>query len=334
MPRKTVAVLYDVWWPHDHHGLPFVGDGSEPPEVHEEVYCALKAVGYRPVYVVLDGATERLTRLARTPASAFFNLTESYGGDDTKDLHVAAYLELLGKRYTGNGPRALHVGQDKVLAKKLLRFHGVETPDFAAVGAGARNPRVDLRFPLIVKPSREDGSIGIDTGSVVHETRALRDRIRYVQRAFGTVLVERYVPGRDIYVGVIGNDPPEPLPLVEVDLSRLPRGVPRIAGTEVKWWKGTELYRSTPAVFPSDLSPRLTRRMQNVAVEAYVALGLRDYGRVDLRLGDDGTIYVLEVNPNPWLSSQCELIMAWTKTGRSYEDLIGHLVELALSRDR
>lgn len=332
MAPKTVAVLYDVWWPN---GASPELDASAPPEVHDEIYGVLRAIGYRPIRVVLDGEKESLTRLASARASVFFNLTESYAGDDTKDLHIAAYLELLGKPYTGNGPRALHLGQDKVLAKKLLCFHGVPTPEFVTVPRRARVPHRRPPFPLIVKPAREDGSIGIDSGSVVRDARRLREQIDYVHESFGGVaLVERYIEGRDIYVGVVGNDPPEALPLVEVDFSRLPEGVPRIAGTEVKWWRDSEIYRLTPSVFPRGLSRALTNRLQRTAVEAYQALGLRDYGRVDLRLGDDGGIHVLEVNPNPWLASECEFVMAWKKSGRSYEALIEALVGMALSRVR
>lgn len=344
MSRTRIAVLYDVWWPVELPPPPSLrvtepppeeegGAPVEPPEVHEEVYETLRELGFLPAYVVLDGEVGSLVRLARSRASLYFNLTESYAGDDTKDLHIAALLELLGKAYTGNGPRALHLGQDKALAKKILRYHGIPTPCFATVSRGAHPRLGELPWPLIVKPSREDGSIGIDSGSVVYDERSLAERLDYVNETFsGDALVEGYVKGRDIYVGVVGSDPPEALPLVEVDFSALPEGVPRIAGTEVKWWKGTEIYRNTPPVFPEDLSRDLTERIQEIALAAYRALGLRDYGRVDLRLGEDGKAYVLEVNPNPWLVSSCEFVMAWKKTGRSYPELIDRIVRYGLAR--
>jgi len=347
MSKKSIAVLYEIWWPREPPAPartplgprpPDVSDESEPserpePDVAEEVYDALSGLGYRPRYAVLEGDSASLQKLARIRTSLVFNLTESYAGDDTKDFHVAAFLELLGKPYTGCDPRALHLGQDKALAKKILRYHGVSTPDFATVERGGKFVGHGLPFPLIVKPSREDGSIGIDTGSVVHDRSGLRKRVAYIHGAFsGPALVERFIEGREIYVGVVGNDPPKALPLVELDLSGVPEGVPRIAGTEVKWWKGTEIYRATPPVYPRGITRALTRRIQKVAVDAYRALGLRDYGRIDLRVTDRGEIFVIEVNPNPWLSSDCEFYMAWKKTGRSYEELIGTLVELALAR--
>jgi D-alanine-D-alanine ligase len=341
MRRKRVSVLYEIWWPDDRpqpaHTLlgkrPLDGPSDPEPDVHEEVYNALGRIGYAPQYAVLEGDAASLAKLATSRTSLVFNLTESYAGDDTKDLHVAAFLELIGKPFTGCDARALHLGQDKVLAKKILRFHDVPTPDFTSVARGTKRIEHHLQYPLIVKPSREDGSIGIDTGSVVHDDKALRERVRYIHATFaGPALVERYVEGREIYVAILGNDPPEALPLVELDLSGVPDGVPRIAGTEVKWWKGSEIYRKTPPVYPKNLSRPLTRRIQKIAVGAFRSLGLRDYARVDLRVTESGDVFVIEVNPNPWLSSECEYFMAWKKTGRNYDELIARLVELAFER--
>ena len=344
MPKKKVTVLYEVWWadeehdPRDVHGsllgpAPDASSAEPEPDVHQEVYGALARLGYRPQYSVLEGDAKSLEKLGRTRSSLVFNLTESYAGDNTKDLHVAAYLELLGRPFTGADARALHLGQDKALAKKILRYHGIPTADFVTVPRGKSRIEHAPPFPLIVKPSREDGSIGIDTGSVVHDNKALRERVRYIHDTFsGPALVERYIDGREIYAAVIGNDPPEALPLVELDLSRVPEGVPRIAGAEVKWWRGSEIYGQTPPIYPKKLPRALTRRIQDVALEAYRVLGLRDYGRVDLRVTGRGEVFVLEVNPNPWLSSDCEFFMAWHKKGRSYDDLVERVVELAFER--
>jgi D-alanine-D-alanine ligase len=350
-PRKRVAVLYEVWWPQEEPVPPRAPLGAAPPEpvaddgaeaeAHEDILQALRATDYLPFRFELDGTKETLTKLARTPASVIFNLTESYAGDDTKDFHVAAYLELLGTPYTGNGPRGLHLGQDKALAKRVLNDHGVPTPPSVLIEKGGERSLdsrsgFSLTFPLIVKPSREDGSIGIDSGAVVVDRRQLRERIDFVLEHFrGGALVERYVEGREVYVSIVDDGEsrsPRALPLVEIDLSRLPDGVPRIAGSEVKWWKGTDIYRNTPPVYPSGISSACRARLARIALAAYRALGLRDYARVDMRLSADGEGHVIEVNPNPWLNRDGEFVMAWTQTGRSYEELIAHLVGLALSR--
>jgi D-alanine-D-alanine ligase len=135
-----------------------------------------------------------------------------------------------------------------------------------------------------------------------------------------------------MYVGVIGNENPEALPVIELDLSRLPEGTPRIAAAEVKWAKGTKAYRDTKSIVATDLSAETTALLQNTAVAAYQALELRDYGRVDMRLKPDGTVSVIEVNPNPWLASRAEFAQAARRAGRTYTQLIEELVGMAMAR--
>jgi D-alanine-D-alanine ligase len=146
------------------------------------------------------------------------------------------------------------------------------------------------------------------------------------------VLIEEYIDGREMYVGVLGNDKPEALPVIELDLSKLPDGTPRIAAAEVKWGKGTDAYRDTKSIVPTDLPEETVTALQQTALAAYQALELRDYGRVDMRLQPDGRVHVIEVNPNPWLSSRAELAMAARKAGRTYSQLVEEIVELATAR--
>ena len=163
--------------------------------------------------------------------------------------------------------------------------------------------------------------------------RKLADRIKFIHESLGTdALVESYIEGREMYVGVIGNDKPEALPVVELDLSKLPDGTPRIAAAEVKWGKGTKAYRDTKSAIATDLSDETIQSLQQTAVAAYQALELRDYGRVDMRLQPDGRVHVIEVNPNPWLSSKAEFAMAARKAGRTYLQLVEEIVELAMAR--
>jgi len=135
-----------------------------------------------------------------------------------------------------------------------------------------------------------------------------------------------------MYVGVLGNDKPEALPVVELDLSKLPDGTPRIAAAEVKWGKGTKAYRDTKSAIATDLPEDVVKSLQQTAVAAYQALELRDYGRVDMRLQPDGQVQVIEVNPNPWLGSRAEFAMAARKAGRTYTQLVQELIELTLAR--
>jgi D-alanine-D-alanine ligase len=167
----------------------------------------------------------------------------------------------------------------------------------------------------------------------VDSIKDLMEKIDAVHTQFDSeALIEEYVEGREIYVGVIGNERPEALPLIELDLSHIPEGTPRIAGSEVKWARGTDAYEKADPFFPDDLSDEVTKRVQETAVAAYQALRLRDYGRIDIRLGADGTPHVLEVNPNCWLSRKAEFAMAAKKAGRSYEAMIAEIVDLAMAR--
>jgi D-alanine-D-alanine ligase len=339
MPKYRIGVLYDMWWVDEPEATPAEATAKrkapakQEKEVHQEVYQALKESGHNPIYLTVEGDDETLLGLAATKTDLLFNLTESYAGDDSKDMNIAAYLDLLGRRYTGAGPHALYLAQDKALAKKIFAFHGIRTPFFATVYRGRVDWSHDIGFPVIVKPLREDGSIGIGFASVVGSIKDLMERIDQIHTQFdSSALIEEYIEGREIYVGVLGNEKPEALPLVELDLSRIPEGTPRIAGTEVKWEKGTEIYENTKPVYPEDLDEATVKRLQETAVAAYQALRLRDYGRIDMRLAPDGTAHVLEVNPNCWLSQKAEFAMAAKKSGRSYEALIHEIVELAMAR--
>jgi D-alanine-D-alanine ligase len=303
-------------------------------EVEEEVADALGKLGHEAILYELDGTQKSLLGLAKTECDVVFNLSESFNGDDTADFKIAAYLELLGKKYTGAGTHGLMLAQDKAVAKKIFAFHGILTPTFAKSYRGRLDFSHDLQFPVIVKPAREDGSIGIEFSAVVNSIRELMERMDWLHANFDSpVLIEEYIDGREIYVGVLGNDKPEALPVVELDLSKLPDGTPRIAAAEVKWGKGTKAYRDTKSAIATDLPEETLATLQKTAVAAYQALELRDYGRVDMRLQPDGRVQVIEVNPNPWLSSRAEFAMAARKSGRTYTQLIEEIVELALARD-
>jgi D-alanine-D-alanine ligase len=338
--RIKIAILYENWGEEEVAPPPEPEKKRRPKSKrkkkkrekhdHEEIFEALEKLGHQPSYQILDGTDKTLAALARCEADLFFNLVESYAGDDLKEMHVAAYLDLLGRPFTGAGPQALYLAGDKALAKKIFEFHGVKTPYFASCYRGTLEHSDDINFPLIVKPTSEDASIGIDKDSVVGSVKELMQRIQYVQEEFDSpALIEEYIEGREIYGAILGNEDPEALPLVELDLSKLPPGMPRVAGTEVKWEKDSEAYKATKSAPVEDLDEATTELLSQTALAAYHALKLRDYARVDMRLTPKGEVYVIEANPNPWLSSTSEFYMAAKKSGRSYADMISEIVDLA-----
>jgi len=338
-----IAILYDDW-----EDPAFADVATDPPEQgtkkcskakkeledREEISEALEKLGHEPFYFVLDGNVQSLLSLAKCGADLVFNLTESYAGDDTKDTNIAAYLDLLGLPYTGAGPHACLLAQDKALAKKLFAFHGIRSPYFATSYRGKIDHAHDIKFPLIVKPLWEDGSIGIDAGAVVDSIKEMMERIEYIQDEFDSpALIEEYIEGREIYGAILGSyEYAESLPLVELDLSKLPKGTPKIASYEVKFEKDTQAHKLTKSAIAKNLDEETVTKLTDTALAAYRAVKLRDYGRIDMRLSPNGDVYVIEANPNPWLASQHEFAMAAKESGRSYTKLIGEIVDLALRR--
>jgi D-alanine-D-alanine ligase len=299
----------------------------------QEIAEVLTRAGHDVFFAVVDGGRECLARLAGVEADLLFNLVEAFGGDDTKEPWVAAYYDLLGLRYTGSGPRGLSLAMDKALAKKVLHFHGVPTPKFVTVFRGRLDWAHDIAFPVIVKPVREDGSVGIGFRALAESIKDLMERIDELHAEFNhPVLIEQYIEGREIYVGVIGNAGAEAFPLVELDLSHLPEGTPRIAGTEVKWQEGTRAYRGSKYRIPTDLPADVVEAIQAAALTSFQALQLRDYARFDFRVTSDHKAYLIEANPNPYLYSRAEFMKGARAAGRTYPQTILEIVDLALAR--
>lgn len=315
-------------------------DALEPPEdpVLSQIEEALRAAGHAAERVGFGEDVEQLTRdLRASVPDLVFNLAESFGGKSALDSNVTALLNLLGLRYTGSSPSGLLLSGDKVLAKKILRFHGIATAEFATMYRGSLESVDNLSFPLIVKPPQEDASIGITGKSIVRDVRELLERLGELHAEYQSpVLVEQFIEGREFYVGVLGNMTAQALPPIEMDFSGMPAGVPRIASWEAKWGEDGEgsgaEYAGTRSIFPEDLDEARVERMQAVALEAFHALRLRDYARIDLRVTATGEVYVIEVNPNCYLEREGEFARAAARAGIPYDALIPRIVELAAAR--
>jgi len=265
-----------------------------------------------------------------------FNLTERFRDQSTLDYTVAGLLEMKDVPYTGAGPAGLILSRHKALTKMVLNHHGVRTPRFMEVNVGeACNRPSDLRFPLIVKPVDEDASVGIARASVVRDDQALSERVSFVHAKVKTAaIVEEFIAGREIYVGVLGNEQPKPLPPIEMVFDNSVPVEQRIATFKVKW---SSKYRETRGIsnrIVDDLPPEVMTRLGEAAVASYKAAGLRDYGRVDVRLAHDHQTYVVEVNPNPYLSEGEDMAWVAEEGGYPYPDLLERIVELALKRAR
>lgn len=261
------------------------------------------------------------------------NLCESLAADSRGELVVPALLELLGLPYTGTSSLGLTLALHKNKAKELLRARGVSTPEFCVLNSVAELVSVKMPFPLIVKPSREDASVGIDFDSVVHDKASLGKAVGRVLRTFQQpALVERFIGGREIYVPLLGNQPRRALPLTEIQFGAAFADKPKVISYRAKWEpESAECIDSPsgPCTLPADIEARCVE----TAMAAFEALDCRDYGRVDLRLDADGQCYVIDINPNCDLHPQSGFAKAASSAGINYPDLALHLVELALERE-
>jgi D-alanine-D-alanine ligase len=299
-----------------------------------QVAEALRTLGHRPSVLGVHGDVRKLfTGLTRRKPDLVFNLMEMFGHDLRSDVAVAGFLDLLGLPYTGSGPAELALRQDKGLAKRALAFAQIKYPDFAVISPDQLETGGNLRMPMFVKPLRADASIGISARkSLVHTATSLMKQVAAIHKKFhDSAIAEEYIEGREIYVGVLGNREPVPLRPIEMDFTGLPAGAPRVMDQKAKFAKTSAEYQGTHAVV-ADLPDELRARLQEVAVDAYRALRVRDYGRVDLRLTGSGEIYVIEVNANCYLERSGEFAAAAAASGIDYPALIGRIVDLALER--
>lgn len=312
-------------------------DDDRPDIVIEQVSAALTARGHKTslltirhdVYELLDGLKKRKPQLV-------FNLVEAFGHDIIGgQMGVAGVLDLLDLPYTGGGPGELFLQEDKALAKKLLAFERIPYPDFATFAPNADfETGGNLRMPLFVKPLRMDASIGIDERSLVHNAQQLMERVLHIQKTWGdAALAEEYIEGREFYVGVLGNQQPTAFPPVEIDFSGLKTGALRVMDSLAKFDETSDRFQGTKAII-ADLEPEVRARLQKVSIEAYRALRVRDYGRIDLRLTDTGEIYVIEVNANCYLEQTSEYASAAAAHGIEYPDLLNRIAELAVERHK
>jgi D-alanine-D-alanine ligase len=302
--------------------------------VVDQVADALKQTGHKPSVFGVHGDVKKLLGgLNRRKPELVFNLMETFGDDQLGAVAVVGLLDLLQLRYTGGGPGEFYLQEDKALTKKLLAFDGIGYPDFAVFTRDADlETGGKLRMPLFVKPLRMDASIGIDGRSLVRSAKEMMERVVAIhEKVRDAALVEEYIEGREFYVGVLGNQNPTAFPPVEMDFSKLPPGKPHVLDAKAKWSENSPEYKGTRAVL-TDLSDELRAKLQKVALDAYRALRVRDYGRIDLRLTESGDVYVIEVNASCYLEQSGEFARAAAAAGTDYPTLINRIVEEACSR--
>ena len=309
-------------------------EGTKHDEVVDEVAGALSEGGHKTSLIGIgDDLRELLDKLDDKRPDLVFNLCERFADNDVYEMHVTAVLAMLGQPFTGTGPAGMALRQDKAITKKLLKFHGVPYPNYATFDKDNLEFAGKMRFPLFVKPLHGDTSLGINDSSLVTEYSKLVERIGFIQTQLKVpALVEEYIEGREFYVGILGNDPTEILPVMELDFAKLPGGYPRIYGHEAKSDMASPQFGAVNAVVATELAPEVRARLIMAGREAAYALKVQDYARVDIRLSADGIPLVVEVNANPYLERTSAFALATLQAGMGYTTLVNRIVEIARKR--
>lgn len=306
----------------------------DPFRTEYNVLATLENLGHE---VRVIGIGERLTALREMiddwRPHVVFNLLDEFAGIESYDHYVVAYLELIRQRYTGCNPRGMMLSRDKVLAKQVLAWHRVASPDFLLFPYGKRfrEPK-RLNFPLFVKSATEDASLGISQASLVDDMQSLRERVEFIhEHVQSDALVEEYVDGRELYVGVLGNTRLTTLPVWEMDFGALTKLQARIATRKVKWDRKYQQRHGITSGRAKDLSPEQEASLGRLAKRIYRALHMTGFARMDLRLRDDGRVFLLEANANPDLTYGEDFAESAASVGLDYSALIMRLVNLGLS---
>ena len=329
--------------------LALVGEGLIPPVIvkaeevegapwrtEHDVLRTLSELGHDVHLLGVGGELNPIRRAVREyKPEVSFNLLERFGEVVHWDQNVVAYLELQQMKYTGCSARGLLLGRDKALTKKLLSFHRIGVADFAIAARNRRFRRPKrLAFPLFVKPLALDASIGISQASVVESEEKLAERIAFVHESVGTdALVERYIEGRELYVGILGNHRLTALPIWELSFERMPEDARKIATERLKWSLSYQRRHGIASGPARDLPPALEARIQRLCKRVYGILYLNGYARIDLRLTESGEVYVIEANPNPQIARGEDFAESARAVGIEYGPLLQRIVNLGLEFD-
>src|SRR6476659_6127304 len=306
---------------------------SAPWRTEYDVISTLTSLGHEVKALGVHDDLGEIRRLATEwkPHIAF-NLLEGFDDITIFDQNVVSHLELLKLSYTGCNPRGLLLARDKSLSKKLLAYHRIHVPESEVfrIGRPIRRPK-RLTFPLIVKSLTQEASIGISQASVVESDEKLRERVAFIHESIGTAaIVEQYIEGRELYVGIIGNQALQALPVWELFFKNMPEGVKRIATDRVKWSVKYQKKYGIDSGPAKDLSEADCDMIQHTCKRAFRALELSGYARIDLRLDEAGTVWVPDANPNPQMARGEDFAASAEKQNVSYEALLQRIINLGL----
>ena len=328
--RRVLTLMHPSLVPHEDR--PATDPSNHDRRMEWDVVTTLRARGHDlSIIGVDDDLTPIRQSIDEFKPEIAFNLIEAFADVGVFDQNVVSFLELLRVPYTGCSPRGLTLSRDKALAKKLMAYHRIPVPDFTVVQRNRRPvlPR-RLTFPLIVKSLIYESSIGISQASVVENEEQLARRVQFIHDTIGTAaIVEQFIDGRELYVGVLGNTRLQVLPVWEMSFAKMSERTWHIATERVKWsaaYQQKHGIETGEAGLPDDV----TLRVQHLAKRVYRALDLTGYARVDMRMASDGRLFVIEANPNPQLAEHEDFAESARRASVPYHTLLERIMALGL----
>jgi D-alanine-D-alanine ligase len=329
-PRRVLTLVHPELVPHEDR--PADDPSNHDRRMEWDVVTTLRARGHElSIIGVDDDLTPIRQSIDEFTPDIVFNLIEAFADVGVFDQNVVSFLELLRVPYTGCNPRGLTLSRDKALAKKLMAYHRIPVPDFTVVLRN-RKPALPRRltFPLIVKSLIYESSIGISQASVVENEEQLARRVQFIHETIGTAaIVEQFIDGRELYVGVMGNARLQVFPVWEMSFAKMSERTWHIATERVKW---STAYQKKHGIDTAEaaLPDEVTQQVQHLAKRVYRALDLTGYARVDLRMAPDGRLFVIEANPNPQLAQFEDFAESARRAGLSYPTLLERIMALGL----
>ncbi len=334
--KLKVLVLFDGVQP-----TPIDADLSEEMKTEEwqteaNVMAALKELGHTPEHLaIFDDVDLVRQKMESFQPDILFNLVEQFKNNPGFDQNIVSLLEMQGVPFTGCGSTGLTLCKHKGISKKILGHHGIATPNFVVIPRGQRSGPGKLKFPILVKPVKEEASYGISRASFVQNDEQFRDRIAFIHEKYKSdAIAEEYIEGREIYVSIMGNTRLQVFPLRELIFREVPPNEPRIATYKAKW---DETYRKRWGLegkFVEGLDSALVKEIEKMCKNIYRLLTIDGYARIDLRLTADNKPYFIEANPNPHLAADEDFAESALKAGLKYPQLIQAIIALGMRMAR
>jgi D-alanine-D-alanine ligase len=310
---------------------------TEDWKTEANVLAALTELGHQTEHLaIFDDLDLMRQKLQGFEPDLIFNLADQFKNNRAFDQNIVSFLELHGLPFTGCGSTGLTLCKQKGISKKILGYHRIRVPAFAVFPRGRRVARPKrLKFPVLVKPLKEEASLGISQASFVESDDQFKERVQFIHEKYGNdVIAEEYIEGRELYVSVMGNHRLQVFPIRELVFKEVPPDEPKIATYKAKW---DEEYRKRWGLqnrFAEGLDPAVVRHIEHTCKRIYRLLTIDGYARLDLRLAPNNEVYFIEANPNPILAADEDFAQSALQANVSYPQLINQIVRLGLNSVR